>query len=277
MEHFTLDYQKFLHPMGPRKWWRCPQINTANWSTMPVCRMGPQFNTLCDSYCTQLLSEGHNPSIVTSLPGTHRVQEFLITQGDSVVEGHLRQTRWQCFFNLYWSHLYDNVEALPRKLRTGKGVVREYFYYTLSWKKRTISKNYVLETLSQGRWPQVMLSFGKLFSSALPILNLTRGYWLAFQDRILSYMHSFWVYITVPHHRTYLILPLYTTLTYWQCLWLVGRMIFLMRFTVQRSVITLSMITKRSSISWGVFGGKINCFSGTFTASFLNSKTSCWH
>ena len=30
---------------------------------------------------TQLLSEGDNSSIVTSLPGTQRVQEFLIAQG----------------------------------------------------------------------------------------------------------------------------------------------------------------------------------------------------
>ncbi len=42
-----------------------------------------------DPYCTQLLSEGNNHSIVTSLPVTYRVQKFWITRSESY---------WSCMF-----------------------------------------------------------------------------------------------------------------------------------------------------------------------------------
>ena len=58
--------------------------------------MGPQLQNVrihpAPKYGTQLLCEGDNPSVVISHPGTHRVQAYLITQGDLMIS-------WQ------WQHI----------------------------------------------------------------------------------------------------------------------------------------------------------------------------
>ncbi len=63
--------KNFLQPMGPRKLWSTP-TNAHCWSI--VIHVGPVLHPA--------IVWRDNPSVVTSHPGTQRMQEFLLTQGD---------------------------------------------------------------------------------------------------------------------------------------------------------------------------------------------------
>ena len=69
-----LGYQIFLHPMGPRKLWATPTNGQCCLAKGCLgAGMGPILHPAI------VLSD--NLLFVTSHPGTHRVQDFLITQG----------------------------------------------------------------------------------------------------------------------------------------------------------------------------------------------------
>ena len=78
----TPGYQKLMHPWGTRKWFTTPtNAQLLIGQHLSECRLGPQVNTVCHPTCTktlyptciQLLSEGGNPSLITSFLVNQRV------------------------------------------------------------------------------------------------------------------------------------------------------------------------------------------------------------